>query len=51
MSGIKTTKPFPTLNNIHVNDENNIVEFLNSTSTTIISSCITILTSSGTATF
>ncbi|MBC7523533.1 MAG: hypothetical protein H7239_03755 [Flavobacterium sp.] len=24
------TKPLPTLNNIHVNDENNIVEFLNS---------------------
>lgn len=35
MSGIKTTKPFPTLNNIHVNDENNIVEFLNSNSKTI----------------
>jgi uncharacterized tellurite resistance protein B-like protein len=30
-----TTKPFPTLNNIHVNDENNIVEFLNSNCKTI----------------
>jgi hypothetical protein len=35
MAGLHQTKPFPTLNDIHVNDETTIIDFLNTNSNAI----------------